>query len=336
MTNGGKIISGKITRRRLLVTMAGAAGATIVGASDNAFAQGISSRGVKAQPRGKPSGRPFLAHLSDVAKEAGLTQSVIYGGVDSKRYIIEVVGCGLAFVDYDNDGWVDLFVLSGTRLEADPPGTTNRLYKNNRDGTFIDVTEKAGLVRAGWASAVTVGDYDNDGFEDLFITYYGHNVLYHNNGDGTFSDVTEKAGLTQAAVRYGSGCTWVDYDRDGRLDLFVANYLNTTLEKLPKPGENTDCTWKGVPVNCGPRGLPPGFVQLFHNNGDGTFTEVSKASGIATASGSYPMTVGRRGLRQRWLARHLCRLRFHAQLAVPEPARWHFSRGGSGARGSVE
>jgi hypothetical protein len=138
---------------------------------------------------------------------------------------------------------------------------------------------------------VTVGDYDNDGFDDLFITYYGHNVLYHNNGDGTFTDVTERAGLAQTVVRYGSGCSWVDYDRDGHLDLFVANYLSTTLEKLPKPGENPDCTWKGVAVNCGPRGLPAGYVQLFHNNGDGTFTDVSKKSGVASASDSYPMTV---------------------------------------------
>ena len=152
------------------------------------------------------------------------------------------------------------------------------------------MTEKAGLIRSGWVSAVTVGDYDNDGFDDLFITYYGHHVLYRNNGNGTFTDVTEKAGLRQSAVRYGSGCTWVDYDRDGRLDLFVATYLDTTLEKLPKPGENQDCRWKGVPVNCGPRGLPPGFVQLFHNNGDGTFTDVSRQSGVAAASGSYPMT----------------------------------------------
>jgi len=277
-----------ITRRQLISSTIAAAGVAISGA---AFGQGISSRGVKAQPRGKPSGRPFVSRITDVAEQAGLTQPIIYGGTDRKSYIIEVVGCGVAFIDYDNDGWVDLFLLSGTRLEGAPPGTTNRLYKNNRNGTFTDVTSKAGLQHTGWASAVTVGDYDNDGFDDLFITYYGQNILYHNNGDGTFTDVTERAGLRQPTTRYGSGCSWVDYDRDGRLDLFVANYLNTTLEKLPKPGENPDCTWKGVPVNCGPRGLPPGSVQLFHNNGDGTFTDVSRSSGVASASGSYPMTV---------------------------------------------
>jgi len=276
-----------ITRRKLIITLAGAAMANTLGRT---FGQGVSSRNVKAQPRGKPSGRPFLSRLTDIAKQAGLTQPVVYGGVDSKRYIVEVVGCGVAFIDYDNDGWVDLFILSGTRLEGAPEGVSNRMYKNNRDGTFTDVTAKSGLLRTGWASAVTVGDYDNDGFDDIFITYYGNNVLYHNNGDGTFSDVTEKAGLAQSAVHYGSGCTWVDYDRDGRLDLIVANYLNTTLEKLPKPGENADCTWKSVPVNCGPRGLPTGYVQLFHNEGNGTFTDVSKASGISAASGSYPMT----------------------------------------------
>jgi len=272
-----------MTRRELLAALA-------LSSARPAFGQGISSRGVRPQPRGRPSGRPFHARFTDVAKQAGLTEPVIYGATDSKNYIIEVVGCGVACVDFDNDGWLDLFVLSGTRLESAPSGATNRLYKNNRDGTFTDVTAKARLTRSGWASAVTIGDYDNDGFDDLFITYYGQNVLYHNNGDGTFSDVTEKAGLRQEAVRYGAGCTWIDYDRDGRLDLFVATYLNTTIDKLPKPGENTDCRWKGVPVNCGPRGLPPGFVQLFHNNGDGTFTDVSRQSGVAAAARSYPMT----------------------------------------------
>jgi hypothetical protein len=272
-----------MTRRELLAVLA-------LSSARPAFGQGISSRGVRPQPRGRPSGRPFHARFTDVAKQAGLTEPVIYGATDSKNYIIEVVGCGVACVDFDNDGWLDLFVLSGTRLESAPSGATNRLYKNNRDGTFTDVTAKARLTRSGWASAVTIGDYDNDGFDDLFITYYGQNVLYHNNGDGTFSDVTEKAGLRQEAVRYGAGCTWIDYDRDGRLDLFVATYLNTTIDKLPKPGENTDCRWKGVPVNCGPRGLPPGFVQLFHNNGDGTFTDVSRQSGVAAAARSYPMT----------------------------------------------
>jgi enediyne biosynthesis protein E4 len=276
-----------ITRRKMIATLAGA---SVAGAVEIVFGQGVSSRNVKPQPRGKPSGRPFLSRLTDVAKQAGLNQTVIYGGADNKSYIIEVVGCGVAFIDYDNDGWVDLFIPGGTRLEGAPPGTSNRLYKNNRDETFTDVTAKAGLTHTGWASAVTVGDYDNDGFEDIFITYYGSNILYHNNGDGTFSDVTLKAGLRQTDTRYGSGCTWVDYDRDGRLDLFVANYLNATLEKLPRPGENADCNWKGVPVNCGPRGLPTGFVQLFHNNGDGTFTDVSRASGVSAASGSYPMT----------------------------------------------
>jgi enediyne biosynthesis protein E4 len=271
-----------ITRRRVLGLLAGTA--------TSAFAQGVSSRGVRPQPRGKPSGRPFLARFTDVAEAAGLTHPIVYGGIDAKKYIIEVVGCGVAFLDYDNDGWLDVLVLNGTRLEGAPPGTTNRLYRNNRDGTFTDVTETAGLARTGWASAVTVGDYDNDGFDDIFITYYGQNVLYHNNGDGTFTDVTEKAGLRSAAVRYGSGCTWLDYDRDGNLDLFVATYLDTTLEKLPRPGENTDCRWKGVPVNCGPRGLPPGYVQLFHNDGNGRFTEVTKQAGLAGAAGSYPMT----------------------------------------------
>src|SRR5579884_2572241 len=270
-----------MTRRQLLSLAAGPL-----------FGQGVSTRGVRALPRGKPSGLPFGACFTDVAAKAGLTAPVIYGGVDKKDYIFETVGCGVAFFDYDNDGWLDIFVLSGTRVDGAPKIATNRLYKNNRDGTFKDVTAAAGLTRTGWASSVTAGDYNNDGFEDLFITYYGQNVLYRNNGDGTFTDVTRRAGLLGSipASEWSSGCTFVDYDRDGRLDLFVASYLDLDPKALPKPGTDLNCNWKGVPVNCGPRGLKAGRAHLFHNNGDGTFSNVSNSSGIAAASGSYCMT----------------------------------------------
>jgi hypothetical protein len=253
-------------------------------------AQGVASRGVKPQPRGKPSGIPFLARFTDVAHAAGLRAPVIYGGLDRKDYILETVGCGLAFLDYDNDGWLDILLLSGSRLGEEPESATTRLYRNNRDGTFSDVTERAGLARRGWASAVAVGDYNNDGHEDLFITYWGHNVLYRNNGDGTFSDVTREAGLIEAQRQWGSGCTFLDYDRDGHLDLFVARYLDFDLERVPKPGRNTNCNWKGVPVNCGPRGLPPGSHTLYRNDGKGRFIDVTKQAGLSESQGSYEMT----------------------------------------------
>jgi enediyne biosynthesis protein E4 len=260
-----------------------------VGAA-RAWAQGVASRGARPLPRGKPSGIPFHARFTDVASRAGLLTPTIYGGTDRKSYIVETTGCGCAFLDYDNDGWLDVFLLCGTRLDAAPPEATNRLYKNNRDGTFTDVTDRAGLRRTGWASAVCVGDYDNDGFDDLFVTYWGRNALYRNNGDGTFTDVTQRAGLAGPESVWSSGCTFVDYDRDGRLDLFVANYLDFDLRKTPKPGDSKFCNWKGVPVNCGPRGLPPGGCALYQNNGDGTFTNVTATSGVGRAKGSYPMT----------------------------------------------
>jgi hypothetical protein len=256
----------------------------------HAFGQGVSTRAVKPQPRGKPSGLPFNACFTDVASKAGLQAPLIYGPPDKKTYIVETTGCGCAFIDFDNDGWLDIFLLSGTRFEDPPPGTTNRLYKNNRDGTFTDVTEKAGLTKAGWASAVAVGDFNNDGFDDMLVTYYGQNVLYKNNGNGTFADVTEKAGLLHESTRWGSGCTFIDYDRDGHLDIVIANYLQFDANKIPKPGESSYCNWKGIPVNCGPRGLPPGDMMLYHNNRDGTFTDISAKSGLAKAKGSYCMT----------------------------------------------
>jgi hypothetical protein len=254
------------------------------------MAQGVASRGIRALPRGKPSGLPFNASFIDVAASAGLTAPTIYGSPGHAEYILETIGCGAAFLDYDNDGWLDIFLLSGQTLEGVPEGATNRLYKNNRDGTFTDVTKQAGLLRGGWASAVCVADYNNDGYEDLFLTYWGQNVLYRNNGDGTFTDVTTEAGLLRPETRWGAGCTFVDYDRDGHLDLFISNYLKFDFDSVPKPGETLLCVWKGVPVLCGPRGLPHEGHLLYHNNGDGTFTDVSVKSGIAAAKGSYGMT----------------------------------------------
>jgi enediyne biosynthesis protein E4 len=228
----------------------------------------------------------------NVARESGLNAKTIYGGEHKNKNLLETTGCGVAFYDYDNDGWLDIFLVNGTRLEGFPAGSepTSHLFRNNRDGTFTDVTAKAGVAHSGWGQGVCVGDYDNDGWDDLFVTYFGKNVLYHNNGDGTFSDVSQKAGVAGKGTRWNTGCAFVDYDRDGRLDLFVANYIDLDLATAPVP-ESGPCLYKSVMVACGPPGLQGGKNILYHNNGDGTFTDVSEAAGIFSATGTYGLGV---------------------------------------------
>jgi len=234
-----------------------------------------------------------IAYFTDKAKEAGLTMMNVFGGENTKKYIIETTGTGVAIFDYDNDGWPDIFIVNGTKLEGFPAGKapTNHLYRNNHDGTFSDVTEKAGLAHTGWGQGVCVGDYDNDGWEDLYVTYYGKNILYHNNGNGTFTDVSDKAGVAGSGKAWGTGCAFVDYDRDGHLDLMVANYVDFDLSAAPAPGDRPTCIWKGVPVMCGPQGLPGAKNILYHNRGDGTFADVTAKSHIDQTTGHYAFSV---------------------------------------------
>jgi hypothetical protein len=243
-------------------------------------------------PASPITGTPLGVQFLDVAAQSGLNAKTIYGGEGKNKYLLETTGCGVAFYDYDHDGWLDIFLVNGWRLEGFAKGSEPacHLFKNNRDGTFTDVTLKAGLARSGWGQACCVGDYDNDGYDDLFVSYYGQNALFHNNGNGTFTDVTAKAGLTQAKTRWNSGCAFLDYDRDGHLDLFVANYIDLDLKTAPTP-ESANCTYKGIIVACGPPGLPGGKNILYHNNGNGTFTDVSEKSGMWNTAGNYGLSV---------------------------------------------
>jgi enediyne biosynthesis protein E4 len=225
--------------------------------------------------------------FKDISVQAGLAGAKnVSGPVADKQFLLEEMGGGVALFDYDNDGWLDIFLVNGTSFDnrrSEKP--TSYLFHNNHDGTFTNVTEKAGITHSGWGQGCCVGDYDNDGFEDLFVTYWGRNVLYHNNGDGTFTDLTERACLSQSETRWGAGCCFLDFDRDGHLDLFVANYVNFSLEKAPHPGQAMYCLYNDIPVPCGPQGFSGGTNLLFRNRGDGTFEDVSEKSGIANPRG---------------------------------------------------
>ncbi len=231
---------------------------------------------------------PLQFGFTNVAKEAGLAAVTVFGGKEENRYLLETTGCGAGFIDYDNDGNLDVFLVNGSTLAGFPKGEEpiNHLYRNRGDGTFTDVTQASGLGASGWGQGVCAGDIDNDGYEDLFVTYFGRNRLYRNKGNGTFEDISAASGTRDPADRWSTGCAFFDYDRDGRLDLIVANYIDLDLKTAPTP-ESGLCRYKGIPVACGPPGLRGGKNILYHNLGGLRFEDVSERSGITRANGTY-------------------------------------------------
>ena len=275
-------------RRRALIAVV--CGLVVVPAT---LPQGIATRNAKAVGKVESSGRPFDAKFTNIANQAGLQTALTFGGERKKDYIIEANGTGVALLDYDGDHWVDVFMVNGSMLEGVGEGAkpTSKLYRNQHDGTFKDVTANAGVGRHGWGAGVCAGDYDNDGDVDIHVSYWGSNALYRNDGQGSFTDVAGKAGIAGPAERWDSGCSFVDYDRDGLLDLFVSQYQQFDLKTAAKPGMESNCQWKGQPVFCGPRGLPFGGVSLYRNQGDGTFADVTQQSGVGEPKGFYGFTV---------------------------------------------
>ncbi len=244
-------------------------------------------------------GLPFTARsdeidipvFTDVTAQSGIRFTHINGAANQKDYIFETKGGGCGFLDYDNDGWMDILLVQGSTLERYRKGDNPRcaLFRNKRNGTFEDVTEKAGLKQTGWGMGVTFGDYDNDGFADIYLTFLGPDVLYRNNGNGTFTDVTAKAGL--ADPRWSTSAGFGDYDGDGDLDLYVCNYIKVDFDNLPKPGSGPFCHYLGRAFLCGPRGLPGDTDALYRNNGDGTFTDVSRETGALDRDNLYGLAV---------------------------------------------
>ncbi|HTJ29461.1 MAG TPA: CRTAC1 family protein [Acidobacteriaceae bacterium] len=233
--------------------------------------------------------------FQDISEKAGITSWTHHMGNADKRFILETNGSGVGLIDYDNDGWLDIYLVNGSTFNALDGKETSphaALFHNNHDGTFTDVTAKAGVANDRWGFGVAVADYDNDGWPDMFVSNYGKNRLYHNNHDGTFTDVGEKAGVTLG--NWSSGATWGDYDGDGKLDLFVAGYVHFDRDHLPVSGEGgisfAFCSFRGEAVNCGPHGLKGEPDHLFHNNGDGTFTDVSVKAGVADAPGYFGLS----------------------------------------------
>jgi hypothetical protein len=233
--------------------------------------------------------------FKDIARQAGLTTWHHTMGTPAKNFIIEANGSGVALLDYDDDGWLDIYMVNGSTYDAmsgKTPPPHAALFHNNHDGTFTDVAAKAGVTNDRWGFGAAVGDYDNDGWPDIYVSNYGKNRLYHNNHDGTFTDAAEKAGVTLGD--WSTGVTFGDYDGDGRLDIFVAGYIHYDMKNPPVPGStavaSTFCQFRGAPVMCGPRGLPGAHDHLFHNNGDGTFTDVSVKASVNDPNAYYGFT----------------------------------------------
>ncbi len=245
------------------------------------------------QPYPPSAQHPTPAWFVDVAARAGISVLNVNGSATNKKYIVEATGSGVAILDYDNDGFPDIFLVNGQELTPDPKAEppTSHLFHNNHDGTFTDVTKGSGLEGAAWGQGACVGDYDNDGLDDLYVTGYGKNRLFHNLGHGKFQEVGEQSGTAGTGQEWGTGCAFVDYDRDGKLDLMVANYVHFDLKTTPAPGAEAGCMWKGAPVMCGPRGLPYTTNILYHNLGNGRFEDVSRASGIQKTAGHYCFSV---------------------------------------------